>query len=182
MEKENKDNFFNNPIVIILFLILIGVSIFFILNKKSSDSNTQLLITQNKDEGSQQIKTVDTSTSSINLQAKCAKEAKDTFNDIGKTYDSYVSHYNQKLDKCFMIISSTNTKGDYSTLDILFDAISRQEYGEIYGSLDESIAIYKFILSSCVQDNKPTTICDVLKNGVTTQENWQNFIKPYMEN
>ena len=78
--------------------------------------------------------------SDVDLQAKCATQAQKTFDDFASTMTSNSAggdfgeqnHYNQKLDKCFVLISYISTTGlvnggDIANHEALFDAYENTE-------------------------------------------------------
>jgi len=81
--------------------------------------------------------------STLALQEKCAAGAKRFFFENGYKFDetfgyfksvsNYTSHYNKKLDKCFLRIDSMNTqknrKGEFFQYHYLYDVFEEKEYG-----------------------------------------------------
>ena len=58
--------------------------------------------------------TKQTASENLDLQAKCSRQADFTFKEGGygkNNYATYVNHYNSKLNKCFMEISSIELTG-----------------------------------------------------------------------
>jgi len=76
---------------------------------------------------------------SLDLQAKCAKQAKDAFDISGAGQNgdmaSYTDHYNSALNKCFVFVQDTdyktNPKG-VSDSETLYDAFELQVYGSYF--------------------------------------------------
>ncbi len=73
---------------------------------------------------------------SLDLQEKCAKQAREQFKNDGwgeQKMAGYSSHYNDKLNKCFVWILATtvdNATGNITTSQILEDAFE----GKVFGS------------------------------------------------
>ncbi|BBP01980.1 hypothetical protein [Sulfuriferula nivalis] len=61
------------------------------------------------------------------LQAKCAQQATKTFRELGynPSSDQLQNHYNQKLNRCFMAVST-----QFGSFKYLFDAYEEREYAE----------------------------------------------------
>ena len=111
------------------------------------------------------------------LQEKCAEGAKKFFDDgglkfkermeSGTWYNNYEWHYNKKLDKCFILVTSFRESGGKEGLtyhyEVLYDVFEGKIYGEISGFVGEATSgIVKG--KSC----KSQVECEAL-------------IKPYME-
>lgn len=123
------------------------------------------------------------------LQAKCAEETKKFFleridlyggtwgefsneNELG--WNKFLSHYNRKLDKCFIRIVCTrypkNRKEDepiFYSIE-LFDVFDGKEYGSFWR---EQYKNYKW----------PLTRCAVGTNKCTNEQEFENLIHLYME-
>jgi len=97
------------------------------------------------------------------LQEKCEKQGEAWSKSYLQKYPSdkftYESHYNQKLNKCFMLV--TYSKSQLKSLKSVSE-------NKIYGSL------------LARQDSK-TIICNVLENKCKTEKEWNALVKPYME-
>ncbi len=76
----------------------------------------------------------------LELQEKCALQAEKVFRQLGYkgaqqngNVDSYQSHYNAKLNKCFMTVESTDirtTPGTMLITKFLLDAYEQRIYAE----------------------------------------------------
>jgi len=109
-------------LLLIPVLLLTGCS--YEITKKENDQNLQTQTNNSK-----QV------TSSLELQAKCADMAKKYFTDKGyKGSDGfdYTNHYNQRLSKCFILISSYTANDDFLTYD-LYDALEGKHYAMYIG-------------------------------------------------
>lgn len=73
------------------------------------------------------------SASSLALQGSCAKQAAIAYKDSGWAEDSmagYQDHYNQKLDKCFVMMANTkDVGGKLRHIRQLMDAFEGRELG-----------------------------------------------------
>lgn len=99
--------------IIIFSLILVGVGC------NNSSQSTQKTTQQ----------------SDLELQAKCADYAKQYFNSKGyKNNDGfdYKNHFNSRLNKCFIFISSYDANSDFASMD-LYDALEGTHYATYNG-------------------------------------------------
>lgn len=88
---------------------------------------------------------------SLQLQQKCAEQAMTLFHALGYkdshlnfNSDLYQSHYNPKLGKCFVEITSTDlstSPGTEAINRVLFDAVERRVYAE-YGWMSSKTKKY----------------------------------------
>src|SRR6266403_3015605 len=170
------DKNFKRTLIVVVCIVAISLLVYgAYVRGKSSPNNSNMI---------QSVVTAESlsettgSTANLQLQEQCAKDAHTTFVNGGYTTttngsNSYTDHFNKKLNTCFIVISNIDSSGNYIQL---YDAISQQEYGEYAGLFSG-----KSFLSECVQNAKPTTVCKIV-NSTATLDDWQNFIKPYMEN
>jgi hypothetical protein len=77
-----------------------------------------------------------TQATALDLQAKCANQADETYKEggwQGDNYASYSDHYNSALGKCFILIENTDLKtnpnGEYKS-ESLYDAFELRDYGD----------------------------------------------------
>jgi hypothetical protein len=109
----------------------------------------------------------------VYLKAKCEKKCEEHFrkeygngrlND-GRRMVSYQSHYNRKLNKCFIMVDTTfnveKHKLSYRE-KFLFDVNYLRDY-----------AFY--------HDSGKITFCDVERNKCGSEAEWISLVKPYME-
>ena len=111
------------------------------------------------------------------LQEKCEKRCEEYFKeDYGNGFDedgisNYTYHYNKKLNKCFILITSTefirNMENKIQNIRIktLFDLNENKEYGSL-------IQFGK---------NIKTDDCVVLDKSCKSEQEWDLFVAPYME-
>lgn len=111
----------------------------------------------------------------LDSQEKCTKQAEKNFKDQdaeteGKISNSYVSHYNQKLNKCFILIHRTFlTNSTYFIDEILSDAYG----GEGYAEYDSSF--------SGGDSADLRSSCRLLDKTCKTEKEFNDFINIYME-
>jgi hypothetical protein len=123
--------------------------------------------------------------STLLLQEKCAEVVKKSLGEGGISRDSngdmtsvgYTNHYNKKLDKCFVLISSTifthTAKGQDQTQfsQNVFNAIEQKEIGSYYSNMVKEGSSWKNHVNSCKVGD---TICH-------SKTEFEALIKPYME-
>ena len=114
------------------------------------------------------------------LQERCGRAAALAFKtdnpdgtisntDEGQSIASYQNHYNAKLNKCFVLYTTTmlNYKATpkyTATSMTLFDVNENKEYGTWFGRADRDGAI----------------ICNFQDNHCHSEKEWKELIKPYM--
>jgi formylmethanofuran dehydrogenase subunit B len=107
------------------------------------------------------------------LQERCGKKCEQYFNDEygngilkdGKMIVTYQNHYNKKLKKCLIILTTTFNIKKYNKSykeKFLFDVNYKRGYGFFHNS-------------------GSFTFCDVERNKCNSEEEWVSLIKPYME-
>ena len=116
------------------------------------------------------------------LQEQCVKRSKEYFNKeycngiINCGYEerltsNYTNHYNKKLNKCYILITSTEfirnkeNKIENIGLKTLFELNENKEYG----------SLIKF-----ENDNKLIN-CRILEKYCNFEKEWDLVVKPYME-
>jgi len=102
-------------------------------------------------------------TEDYELQEKCEKRAKERFkDDFDAVHYAYQNHYNKKLNKCFMYVWSL----DGARVQYLYDVNEKMDYGMIIIGLN----------------NPKDFRCRLLLNKhCSSEDEWDAFIKPYME-
>lgn len=114
------------------------------------------------------------------LQVKCGKQSEEKFekyygsNGMTKTEDgdqllsNYENHYNKKLHKCFVILTTTNytvkKETGVLTMKNLYDINENKEYGSF----------------SKFQNNNSPIVCKVLDKFCKSEKEWDKLVKPYM--
>jgi hypothetical protein len=119
------------------------------------------------------------------LQERCGKRAEQVFKsdnpgqvaggvitntEEGQNITSYQNHYSANLNKCFylLIVNGVNykKKPQYTTtLITLFDLNENKEYGTFFRRSDSSGPAH----------------CNVRQNICHSQSEWEEFLKPYIE-
>ena len=115
---------------------LLSVSMF-LLSACNTDKLAQLE-KQNKDLAAK-LEAV-TKQTNLDLQEKCAKQARTEFTAQGwkkEDMTSYTNHYNSKVDKCFMEVTNSSGSGTGKSYvptvyRILSDAFEGKVYGEYF--------------------------------------------------
>lgn len=107
------------------------------------------------------------SSTNIVAQEKCSQSAKDFFNnniteEFNKNVFNYTNHYNQKLNKCLIMITKF-IKGDHR--NSLYDVYENNHIGEI-GILGNTLT---------------PQVCYVGDNMCKSSGEFKEFAKPYME-
>jgi hypothetical protein len=77
--------------------------------------------------------------SSLNLQAECAKQARQQFYDRQEGGE-FTSHYNAKMNKCFIQVNDTNPGQGMLSYDV-YDAFEGKDYGRFIQKMGENAFI-----------------------------------------
>jgi hypothetical protein len=80
---------------------------------------------------------------------------------------SYTSHYNVKLNKCFVLVEDRVYSKPQSTLKTLFDINENKRYGDYFRMI--------------VENHVPALDCSVLEKRCKSEAEWDSLVKPYME-
>ena len=116
------------------------------------------------------------------LQEQCVKRSKEYFNkeygngiinwgDEERLTSNYTNHYNKKLNKCYILITSTQfirnneNKIENIGLKTLFELNENKGYGS---------------LIQFENNNKPNN-CRILEKYCNLEKEWDSLVKPYME-
>ena len=108
------------------------------------------------------------------LQERCGKRADEVFrreygNGIGNDQMAgYTNHYNEKLNKCFVLVTVSIYKPDISNTMVLFDINENKEYGSIVTIITHA-------------KDAPLTYCKVLERVCHSQKEWETLTRPFME-
>lgn len=150
--------------------------------------------------------------STLALQEKCSKAAKELFvsagykniskdEGLGQCLWSYECHYNNKLDKCFILLQSTcyNKDGSWNFADLVnvFEEKQLASYSCKYakgGVLELRFCILgdtQFNMMNGFEFNKQTKKWDIISEAYTNslinpfsdqiREKFDKWIKPYMQ-
>lgn len=97
------------------------------------------------------------------LEDKCENQSEAWSKSYQQKYPSdkisYESHFNKKLNKCFILV-----KYEKSELKSLKNINENKVYGSFLS-----------------KKNSKTVICNVLEKKCKTEQEWNSLIKPYME-
>ena len=116
------------------------------------------------------------------LQEQCVKRSKEYFKkeygngiinggDGERLISNYTNHYNKKLNKCFILITSTEfirnmeNKIENIRIKTLFELNENKEYG----------SLIQF------ENNNKLINCRILEKYCNLEKEWDFIIKPYME-
>jgi len=109
------------------------------------------------------------------LEEQCGKNAHDRFtqrNGIIETKNgmmliNYTYHYNKKMNKCFVLLETTNYKNNEAVSNIkeLWDINENENYGKFF---------------KYVKDDKPFA-CKVANKRCHSEYAFDSLVKPYME-
>jgi hypothetical protein len=162
-----KENWFKLGLVVGLLLIALSIAYYFILflpiqKQKNINQKDGL--------------------SSIDQQSKCSIQARKFFNDeidnekttdmnvrTSGTQASFENHYNVKLNKCFIYTSIFSSNYNYRSRG-LYDVNENKTYAE-----------FQEIVTKKQQSDYTPVACSMLNKSCVTQEEFDSFVKPYME-
>jgi len=111
-------------------------------------------------------------------EQQCAKSAADFFNGSSWTQSNvsagYDNHFNHKLNKCFILVNATSSQGS----SLLFYRVLM----DVNGGTQSALATYDKQVPVGVADYmvKPF-VCDMLDKYCNSEEEFNAFVKPYME-
>jgi hypothetical protein len=107
----------------------------------------------------------------------CAQRFKEEYGKEG-TYPyngqlitrGYTSHYNAKLNKCFILIEDSVISKEASKSKLLWDINENKEYGQYFAFREDKKLFHM-----------KTTLCVVLEMSCKSEQEWDLLVKPYME-
>jgi hypothetical protein len=118
---------------------------------------------------------------SLDLQGKCAKQARVEFNrqesqepkeKDSPDFDEYTNHYNEAMNKCFILFMQHSGVWDIQTLS---DAYERKIYGQY---------MWHVVSGKKYWENPPTSCSVTLPSAeektCNSKEEFYNLIAPYM--
>jgi hypothetical protein len=164
----------------LIFLLIVAVAILgYLLH-----SQTSVLTDQQRQLRELSEKMVTNSKSaSLQLQGECAKQARLEYNEGGwkkEQMAGFTNHYNEKMNKCFMLIESTTPStakdGTFFTNKTLSDAFEGQNYGLYVWQSDKKKKYWEV----------PPFECDVTlpsgeKKMCQSSDEFGELIKVYMQ-
>jgi len=112
------------------------------------------------------------------LRERCRKSAEEFFtgrfgsgirdDDFGQRIDTYTNHYNEKLNKCFILIDTVIIP-NYK----IFRTLSAKTLLDIYKDT--------YYGSYGIARNGSVNLCEMLKQECHSEAEWYALVKPYME-
>jgi hypothetical protein len=122
-------------------------------------------------------------TASLDLQGKCSKQAWDTYDQSGwkkEQMASFTNHYNEKMNKCFILIQNTTQSkpfdGTFFNYKVLMDAFEGKSYGEYDWQSDKAKKYWEVAPFLC----KGTLLSGEEKACHSANE-FDEIVKLYME-
>jgi hypothetical protein len=121
-------------------------------------------------------------TSSLDLQEKCWKQSQEIFR-LGDWHKnqlaSFENHYNERVNRCFLIVSDTDTKTAPGTIfvnKILGDAFEERTLGSYTWRSDKVKKYWE----------NPPLECNVIlpsgeKKSCNSLDQWEELVKAYMQ-
>lgn len=122
-----------------------------------------------------------TSRENLESQNKCAQQAEKMFHQWGYKLSvlgtAYESHYNTKLNKCFMTVGADDFGTPRLTTKFLLDAYERRQYADYMWVADKA---NRYLL------NIPPAICKLTpvsaeERDCKSEEEYKAFVATYME-
>ncbi len=180
MEKFIKQNWFKVGVLIVGILVII-----FLFNSQKSN-RTETSITPNSnildstEKTQPQQKTVSDNTIVSKTQNQCTQKANVFLLSLKMPDYSVKSHYSEELNRCFFVVQ--NESNDDIVMRTLYS-----ESGEILGTYNEILITGDATLCNALIPHKEpakfgcTAGASDLSSNISYKD-WQNFIKPYMEN
>ena len=111
----------------------------------------------------------------LEMQDKCATMSEEVFKQLFESNNAtYKYHYNKGMKKCFMTVLSKDVRDkEFYTAKYLIDVFENKILGEYYFKTEEG---------KTSSEVKPL-YCNMLdKISDATQEEYDAFVEPYMEN
>ena len=160
-----KENWFKVGILISLFVL--SISFFYqhspSLPEKSTVTKSQLVFERKS------------AKEDLALQKGCSEAAENLFNKTDfkdNKMAGFTNHYNKKLNKCFIEVTSTTVQGKSSfTYRALFDVYENKMYGEYDWKTEEGKKYWEV---------KPF-LCSMLDQSCSTTEEFDSFVENYLE-
>lgn len=116
----------------------------------------------------------------LDLQAKCATQARSVFREQGwdkEQLASYTNHYHRKLNKCFIEISNTAMHNNVPSANIaLQDAFEGRPYGEYAWVNPQQKKYWEVKPFMC-----KVTLLSGEEKICVSQDEFEKLIRPYME-
>ena len=165
MEKEKKSSF--SPVVIAMVVMVLIIGAFYFGKITNKLQISPLVTLQN------QPVQIESQNSNLLKQQNCADQASKAFKNLGfpnsgDISDTYTDHYNKKLNKCFLGITSFAPGERYNAI---YDANEMKKYAD-----------FNSVQSLTNSTEKPIVSCNLGDKFLDncTDNDFQNFIKSYM--
>jgi len=125
-------------------------------------------------------------TENLQLQEKCGLQAEKVFHSLGYkdqqhnlNADTYQSHYNPGMGKCFVAIESTDmttAPGKQAISRLLLDAFEQREYAEYYwlSSDDKKYWEQKPFICKLIESSNSVQVCQ-------SDEEYKTFVTKYID-
>jgi len=166
MGKWIKENWFKVGVLATFFVAGVSIAYYYVLFLPKTHLDTTMA-----------KESIEPRKKDLELQAMCAKKAEEAFKEnYPKTQGelfSYTCHYNRKLNKCFVLINGAlvDIPGQASNVSSLYDAYEYKMYADYHQVVKEGQHYY----------DTPPFICTTLDKTCDSRQEYDNFVKPYME-
>jgi len=119
-------------------------------------------------------------TASLELQEKCSKQARNEFEASWKKepWAMFMNHYNEKMNKCFILIQNTTPQrdGTFLTHKSLYDVFEGKSYGECVWLSDKAKDYWEVAPSIC-----SGTLLSGEKRFCHSLDEFDEIVKLYMQ-
>jgi hypothetical protein len=120
----------------------------------------------------------------LKLDERCAAKAKSVFEAMGYkemqtgvNTDSWQSHYNPKLSKCFMTVESTGVSNETQFISrILLDAFERRIYGQYTWTSRKDKKYWEVPPMLCVLSESSSS-----EQNCKSEDEYKAFVAKYIE-
>ncbi len=109
-------------------------------------------------------------------KSKFVQDSDDKINESVETKCSYINHYNRKMNKCYIVITTSifyhrreGKRVDTLIYHILYDVLENNDFG------------YSSLYINSKEPTSQVSDCYVVDNKCKTEEEWFKLVKPYME-
>lgn len=114
----------------------------------------------------------------LELQEKCARQAREVFKGDGldkAPFASFSNHYNEKLNKCFVLLENHVIAGEAVTSTRLDDAFEGKVFGNYLWQTEKNKKYWEVPPLACnvVLESGEEKVCK-------SSEEFNQLIKPYM--
>ena len=162
MNKFFKENWFKLGILIMVALMGFSIAYYYFYSLPQMNIKAKL----NKED--------------LALQETCSKKAKLFFEENGYPqqrnqgdFYQYTCHHNKKLNKCFISITEALLEEQVGNAFYLYDVYENKMYADYYKTTENK--------SGVKLEDMPPQSCSLLERPCHSKEEYDAFIKPYME-